>query len=127
MVKGRLSGIISGLLGVLCAYAGIVSYLSHPNPDILLFAIGILSLLMCLQSFSGASKEARAWMGWAFGWVVIAYGLLEILTGKTEERWALLIAAGLLIVVLIVFFIITYTKGYRWRRDDAKTLPPEGG
>jgi heme A synthase len=127
MVKGRLSGITSGLLGVLGVYAGIVSYLSHPHSGIPLLAMGVLSLLMCLQSFSGASKEARAWIAWALVCVVIAYGLLDIFTGKPEERWAFLIFAGLLFVALIVLFTITHAKGYRWRREDAKTLPPEGG
>jgi hypothetical protein len=127
MVKGKLCGITSGILGVLGIYAGITSYLSHPDPGVLLLAMGVLSFLMCLQSFSGTSKEARAWMVWALGCVAIAYGLLDILTGKPEERWAFLIFIGLLFVAVIVFFAITHAKGYRWRRDDPKTLPPVGG
>jgi hypothetical protein len=125
MVKGRLSGIISGLLGVLGVYTGVVGYLSHTRQGFL--AMGVLCLLMCLQSFSGANKEACAWLARAFACVVGAYGLLDILTGKPEERLAFLIFVGLLFVALIVLFAITHAKEHRWRRGGAQALPPEGG
>ena len=125
MVQGRVSGIISGLLGVLGVYAGIVGYPSSLTHGFL--AMGVLCLLMCLQSFSGASKEARAWIAWAFACVVLAYGLLDTLTGKPEKRLAFLIFVSLLFVALIVLFTITHAKERKRRRDDAQTSPPGGG
>jgi hypothetical protein len=86
--------------------------------------MGILSLFLCLQSFSGASGEARFWMARALGCIVIAYGMLTMFTEKREEFWAFLGFVGVLFGVVIIFFTFTYAKGYRWRRDDAKTLPP---
>jgi len=122
MIKGRSSGIISGLLGALGIYMGLVGHDQHPG----LLAMGLLLLLICLQSFSGASEEACAWMASALAAVTSVYGLLEIWTRRPEEGWAFLISAGLLLVALIVLFTIAHAKGYRWRREGAKTSPPGG-
>jgi len=126
MVKRRLFGTFMGMFGILLAYQGIVSYLSHPQPDGLFLPLGVLSVFMGVQWFSDVNREARFWMSVALSSVVSTYGLLDLFTRKREEFWAFLIFLGLLSSVLLIFFAVMHAKGYRWRRDGAKTLPPAG-
>lgn len=128
MVKRRLFGAIIGMAGAFIVYSEIVSY-HHPHSSgillarsVSIFLMGALSLLIGLQRFWGAGGETRTWR--AVGYVVIAYGTLDLFIEKRQEFWVFLAFAGVLSVTLISFFAIAHVKGYRGRRADAKTLPP---
>jgi hypothetical protein len=70
-----------------------------------------------------AGKDARVWVMKALGYAAVAYGAFDILTGKPEERLAVLIFIGLLSVGLIILFTIMHAKGYWWKKPDTKTSP----
>jgi high-affinity Fe2+/Pb2+ permease len=109
MPKSKVLGIFAGLLAALAAYFGIVDYLGDPQPHGSLLAMGVLLLFLCLQSLSGASREAQYWMAMALGTVSSAYGFLELFTKDPDQFWTFLAFAGLLFIVVIVVL---------WRRKD---------
>lgn len=107
-----------GLLGAFLAYSGIVGYLSHPQPRSPQLAMGVLSLLICLQSLAGASREAQFWMALALTSVASVYGFLELSAEDPDVFWLFLAFGGVVTAIFVSFFTISRAKGYNWRRKE---------
>jgi hypothetical protein len=117
MTKWKVFGIFIGLLGAFLVYSGVVGYLGHPQPYGSQLAMGILSLLLCLESLAGASREAQSWTALALTSVAGTYGLLELSTEDPNLFWALLAFAGVVAAIFIGISIYR-APGNSWRRRE---------